>query len=153
VNEVVELLHPRFEQTGTKVEVRGPLPTIGADPVRLREVFNNLFTNAMRYNDKPDRRIIVGEAPASVLLQRNVNNPDDFYVFYVKDNGIGIDPKHHESIFRIFRRLHAQDKYGGGTGAGLAITKKMVERHGGDLWVESELGQGATFYFSLLKVI
>jgi chemotaxis family two-component system sensor kinase Cph1 len=153
VAEVVELLHPRFEQTGTTVEVHGPLPTIGADPVRLREVFNNLFTNAMRYNDKPDRRVIVGEAPASVLLHRNVNNPDDFYVFYVKDNGIGIDPKHHESIFRIFRRLHAQDKYGGGTGAGLAITKKMVERHGGDLWVESELGQGATFYFSLLKVI
>lgn len=153
VTEVVDLLHPRFEQTGTTVEIVGPLPTIGVDPVRLREVFNNLFTNAMRYNDKPVRHITVGQAPASVLQHRSASNPDDFYVFYVKDNGIGIDPKHHDNIFRIFRRLHASDKYGGGTGAGLAITKKMVEKHGGDLWVESTLGQGSTFYFSILKSI
>jgi chemotaxis family two-component system sensor kinase Cph1 len=153
VAEVVDLLHLRFEQTGTTVEVLGPLPTIGVDPVRLREVFNNLFTNAMRYNDKPVRRITVGQAPSSVLQHRGASNPDDFHVFYVKDNGIGIDPKHHDNIFRIFRRLHASDKYGGGTGAGLAITKKMVEKHGGDLWVESVLGQGSTFYFSILKTI
>jgi chemotaxis family two-component system sensor kinase Cph1 len=71
----------------------------------------------------------------------------------VQDNGIGIDPRHHEAIFRIFKRLHAQDKFGGGTGAGLAIARKMVEKHDGELWVESVVGQGTTFYFSISKSI
>ncbi len=150
---VLDLLHPRLEQTGTTVEVRGPLPTIQADPVRLREVFNNLFTNASKYSDKPTKHIVVGQAPAGKAGVRGATHPDDFYVFYVQDNGIGIDPKHQESIFRIFRRLHSQEKYGGGTGAGLAIAKKMVEKHGGELWVESVLGQGSTFYFSIPKNI
>ena len=151
VAEVLDLLQPRFEQTGTTVAVRGPLPTILTDRTRLREVFNNLLTNAIKYSDKPDKRIAVGLAPAGKAGPRGTQGPDDFFVFYVQDNGIGIDPKHHENIFRIFKRLHAQDKYGGGTGAGLAIAKKMVEKHGGELWVESVLGQGATFYFSLPK--
>ncbi|MVN77936.1 GAF domain-containing protein [Hymenobacter sp. HMF4947] len=151
VADVLDLLRPRFEQTHTTVDVRGPLPTIEADAVRLREVFNNLFTNAIKYNNKPERRITVGWAPAGKAGPRGAANPADYDVFYVQDNGIGIEQRHHESIFRIFKRLHAQDKFGGGTGAGLAIAKKMVEKHGGELWVESVLGQGATFYFSLLK--
>ena len=150
---VLDLLHPRFEQTQTTVEVRGPLPTIRTDATRLREVFNNLLTNAIKYNDKPAKHITVGLAPADKVGVRGAQNPDDYYVFYVQDNGIGIDPKHYENIFRIFRRLHSQEKYGGGTGAGLAIAKKMVEKHGGELWVESVVGQGTTFYFSLLKSI
>jgi chemotaxis family two-component system sensor kinase Cph1 len=153
VGEVLELLHPRLEQTNTNVELRGPLPTVQADPTRLREVLNNLITNALKYSDKTDRRIVVGEAEPSKAGVRGAANPEDYYVFYVQDNGIGIDPRHHDTIFRIFRRLHAQDKYGGGTGAGLAIAKKMIEKHGGELWVESVLGQGATFYFSILKII
>jgi chemotaxis family two-component system sensor kinase Cph1 len=149
--EVVDLLSPRFEQTHTTVTVATPLPTLRADRVRLREVFNNLFTNAMRYNDQVDKRIVVGLAPATVRGPKGTGSPTDFYVFYVQDNGIGIAPKHHENIFKIFKRLHAQEKYGGGTGAGLAIAKKMVEKHGGELWVESDAGQGATFYFSVSK--
>lgn len=151
VAEVIDLLHPRFEQTGTTVEVRGPLPTIWADATRLREVFNNLFTNAIKYSGKPTKHITVGQAPAGTVGPRGGSHPDDYDVFFVQDDGIGIDLKHHATIFRIFKRLHAQDKYGGGTGAGLAITKKMVEKHGGELWVESVLGEGATFYFSILK--
>jgi chemotaxis family two-component system sensor kinase Cph1 len=135
------------------VEVRGPLPTIEADPVRLREVFNNLLTNALKYSDKLDKHITVGLAAADKAGVRRAAGPHDFHVFYVQDNGIGIDSRHHESIFRIFRRLHSQEKYGGGTGAGLAIAKKMVEKHGGELWVESVLGQGSTFYFSIPKTI
>jgi light-regulated signal transduction histidine kinase (bacteriophytochrome) len=152
VAEVLDLLAPRFEQTGTTVEVRGPLPTINTDATRLREVFNNLLTNAMKYSDKPERRVVIGEAPADKAGVRGAENPDHYYVFYVQDNGIGIDAKHHDTIFRIFRRLHAHDKFGGGTGAGLAIAKKMIEKHGGELWVESVIGRGATFYFSIPKV-
>ncbi|QNH60790.1 ATP-binding protein [Hymenobacter sediminicola] len=149
--EVMDLLSPRLEQTGTSVTITGPLPVINCDPVRVGEIFNNLLTNAMRYNDKPTKLVEIGEAPATVAQQKGIANRDDFHVFYVRDNGIGIDPKHHENIFKIFKRLHSQEKYGGGTGAGLAIVKKMVEKHGGALWVDSQPGEGATFYFSLLK--
>jgi light-regulated signal transduction histidine kinase (bacteriophytochrome) len=150
LEEVLELLQPRFEQLQVQVAVADPLPTLRADKVRLREVFNNLLTNAMRYNDKPERLITVGLAPADTRGPRGTGSPSHV-VFYVRDNGIGIDPKHHETIFKIFKRLHGQDKYGGGTGAGLAIAKKMIERHDGEMWVDSVLGQGATFFFSVSK--
>jgi light-regulated signal transduction histidine kinase (bacteriophytochrome) len=152
VAEVLELLQPRLEQTNTTVEVRHPLPTIMADPTRLGEVFNNLISNALKYNNKPEKRIVIGEAPADKAGPRGAiapATPADYRVFYVQDNGIGIDARHFESIFRIFKRLHAQDKYGGGTGAGLAIARKMIEKHDGELWVESVVGEGATFYLSI----
>jgi light-regulated signal transduction histidine kinase (bacteriophytochrome) len=153
VADVRELLQPRLEQTNTTLEVLHPLPTIRADATRLREVFNNLISNAIKYNSGPQPRITIGEAPAGKAGVRGAAHPGDYHVFYVRDNGIGIDARHHEAIFRIFKRLHAQDKFGGGTGAGLAIARKMVEKHDGELWVESVLGQGATFYFSISKSI
>lgn len=151
VAEVIDLLLPRFEQTHTTVRVVGPLPIVRGDQVRLGEVFNNLLTNAMRYNDNPAKKVEVGMLTAEQTEQQGVVNSTDFHVFYVRDNGIGIDSKHHANIFKLFKRLHGQDKYGGGTGAGLAIVKKMIEKHGGTLWVESTRGEGATFYFSLSK--
>jgi len=151
VSEVLELLQPRLEQTHTTVEVTGPLPSVLSDRTRLQEVLTNLLTNAMKYSDKPSQTVRLGVVgPGEAAPARPVNFAH-FYVFYVKDQGIGIDPRHHENIFRLFKRLHAHDQYGGGTGAGLAIAKKMVEKHGGNLWVESTPGQGATFYFSLPK--
>ena len=71
------------------------------------------------------------------------------YTFYVRDNGIGMRSQHLEMIFAMFKRLHPRDAYGGGTGAGLAMVKKIVERHGGTIWVESTYGEGSTFYFTL----
>ena len=149
--EVLDLLHPRIEQSGTAVAVAAPLPVLRCDRVRIREVLSNLLTNAMRYNDRPAKHIAVGRAGPDVRGPQGTGDPADFHVLYVRDNGIGIAPKHHENIFKIFKRLHAQEKYGGGTGAGLAIAKSMVEKHGGELWVDSEPGQGATFYFSLSR--
>jgi chemotaxis family two-component system sensor kinase Cph1 len=148
--EVLDLLQPRLEQTHTTVDIESPLPTIQADRVRLQEVFSNLLTNAIKYSDQPTKTVVVGQAPASVAVP-GATNPSNYHVFYVQDFGIGIDPRHHENIFKLFKRLHAQEKYGGGTGAGLAIAKKMLEKHGGRLWVDSELGHGATFYFALPK--
>ena len=148
VAEAVDLLAPRLEQTRTTVTVAGPLPVVACDPVRLGEVFNNLLTNAMRYSDQPEKHVTVGLAPAGVVGPRGAD-PAAYHTLYVRDRGIGIDPRHHENIFRIFKRLHGPDKYGGGTGAGLAIVKKMVERHGGEVWVDSQLGAGTTFYFSI----
>ncbi|PJJ52939.1 ATP-binding protein [Hymenobacter chitinivorans] len=151
VEDLVDLLHPRFEQTRTQVTIVDALPTFRCDAVRVREVFNNLLTNAMRYSNQPEKQIRIGLAAEGVRGPRGSGGRDDFHVFYVQDEGIGIDPRHHESIFRIFKRLHPQEKYGGGTGAGLAIARKMVEKQDGEIWVESVLGQGATFYFSISK--
>ncbi|GAC1377313.1 MAG: ATP-binding protein [Hymenobacter sp.] len=150
--DVAELLQPRFEQTHTTLTAAGPLPAVRADRVRLQEVLYNLVSNAIKYNDQEVKTVAVGLAPPEAAA--GATRPilaADFHVFYVRDNGIGIAPRHHASIFKLFKRLHPQDKYGGGTGAGLAIAKKMVEKHGGSLWVESAPGQGATFYFTLPK--
>lgn len=151
--EVTDLLQPRLEQTNTTLTVIGPLPPVRGDLIRIQEIFHNLLTNAMKYNDKSVKTITVGlladgSGGNTPVSTENIN---DFYILYVKDNGIGIDPKHHGNIFKLFKRLHTQEKYGGGTGAGLAIAKKMVERHGGNLWLESTPGLGATFYFTLPK--
>ena len=70
-------------------------------------------------------------------------------MYYVKDNGIGIQPKHHAQVFKMFKRLHGRDEYGGGTGAGLTIVKKLVDRHHGQIWFDSTPGEGTTFYFTL----
>jgi light-regulated signal transduction histidine kinase (bacteriophytochrome) len=148
LDEVGDLLQLRFEETRTQLIVRHKLPTIMGDRIRIQEVFSNLFSNAMKYNDRPEKVIRVGEATAELFP---AINRDNFHVFYVQDNGIGIDARHQTNIFKLFKRLHTPDKYGGGTGAGLAIAKKMVEKHGGALWVDSQPGQGATFYFTIPK--
>lgn len=150
---VLDLLSPRIDETGTTVVVPAPLPTLCCDAVRVGEVFNNLLTNAMKYNDRAAKYVEIGVASADHHPSQRLVDATRFAVFYVRDNGIGIDARHHESIFRIFKRLHSQEKYGGGTGAGLSIVKKMVEKHGGELWVESELGHGATFYFTIPKLL
>jgi PAS domain S-box-containing protein len=114
------------------------LPTVLAEPTQLAQLFQNLIGNAVkfrRYGQEP--QIHVG-------CRRNGGE----WVFQVKDNGIGIDPEYHEKVFLIFQRLHGRDKFPG-TGIGLAICKKIVEQHGGKIWIESNPGEGATFCFTL----
>jgi light-regulated signal transduction histidine kinase (bacteriophytochrome) len=155
LTEVLDSLAIRLRETGVEVRVTTPLPTLRCDAVRVREVFRNLITNAMKYNDKPQKWVEIGavgrarrlsEPPGPAGLEPGTTAP---WVFFVRDNGIGILPKHYDTIFHIFKRLHGRDAYGGGTGAGLTIVKKIIERHNGGIWVESTYGTGSTFYFTL----
>ena len=141
VAEVVDALGINLRASGVLVRVPRPLPVVRCDRVRVRELYYNLVVNAMKYNDKAEKWIEVGA----------LDGRGEAPVLYVRDNGIGIQEKHFDAIFRIFKRLHGRDKYGGGTGAGLTIVKKIVERHNGRIWLESTHGVGTTIYFTLQK--
>lgn len=123
-------------------EIRTPrrLPVVQADRTLVAEIFANLVSNALKYNSRPDRWVEIGYEDGEAGAPPR---------FYVKDNGIGIPAEHHQQIFRIFRRLHEREEFGGGTGAGLTIVRKLVERHGGQISVESEPGHGSRFLFTL----
>jgi two-component system, chemotaxis family, sensor kinase Cph1 len=114
-----------------------PLPTLIADHFQLEQLLQNLLSNALKFHGEESPRIHLS------ARQQGSN-----WVFSIRDNGIGIDPQFAERIFVIFQRLHGNEAYPG-TGIGLAICKKIVERHGGRIWVESEPGRGATFHFTL----
>jgi len=154
---VLDLLRIRLEEQGVEIRVPTPLPAVVCDRVRIGEIFENLIVNAVKYNDKPERWVEIGMAPsasdrpepAAGAGKRPRTKPPT--VFYVRDNGIGIPERHREIVFRIFKRLHGRDKFGGGTGAGLTIVKKIVERHGGRIWIESIPGEGTTFFFTLAQ--
>jgi two-component system, chemotaxis family, sensor kinase Cph1 len=150
--EVVELFRIT---TGDALEVTAhPLPTIRGDRTQLNELLTNLVSNAIKYNDNPVVKIEIGcLEPAIAQRTRRERAKMDFqeaaHVIYVRDNGIGIEASHLDDVFRIFKRLHTREAYGGGTGAGLTIAQKIVERHGGKIWVESSPGHGSTFYFTV----
>ena len=114
-----------------------PLPEVIADSTQLVQVFQNLIINGIKFHSE--------EAPK---IHISAEKKESKWVFSVQDNGIGIDPQYSGKIFEVFKRLHKKEEYPG-TGIGLAICKKIVERHGGHIWVESELGKGSTFYFTL----
>jgi chemotaxis family two-component system sensor kinase Cph1 len=114
-----------------------PLPKIMADDVQIESLFQNLIGNALKFRGKKTPKIHFG-----------IEQKDRDWVFSVSDNGIGIDPQYFERIFIIFQRLHNREDYPG-TGIGLAISKRIVERHGGRIWIESQSGKGSTFFFTL----
>lgn len=141
VNEILELLEAYINEQGAKISIKTDLPTIKCDQARAGEVFRNLIANAIKYNDKPDKTVELGVTTTRPGFEgRNV--------FYIRDNGIGIPEKHFSSVFKMFKRLHPRDSYGGGTGSGLAIVKKIISQHHGEIWVESELDKGSCFYFT-----
>lgn len=113
------------------------MPTVKADATQMIQLFQNLIGNAVKFHGDNKPEVHVG-------AKRNCSD----WIFSVKDNGIGIDPKYHERIFLIFQRLNGRKEYPG-TGIGLTICRKIVDRHKGRIWVESQPGQGSTFYFTI----
>jgi len=131
-------LESAFLDAGASYE-RTSLPVLEADSRQIQQLFHNLFSNALKFRGGEPLRINVAAEPR-----------DGYWLFSVKDNGIGIDPAGAERIFGVFRRLHTGEEFPG-TGIGLAICRSIIERHGGAIWVESEPGQGSTFFFTCSK--
>jgi PAS domain S-box-containing protein len=127
---------------GAEIRVVGPLPGVWGDRDRIIQLFGNLISNGIKYNQSGAPLVEIAAAPS---------DSDFWATLSVRDNGIGIDPEYHTKIFQIFRRLHIREEYEG-TGAGLAICQKIVHAHGGRIWVESKLGEGATFFLTLPRL-
>jgi light-regulated signal transduction histidine kinase (bacteriophytochrome) len=136
VENVLRDLALRIRETDAHVDV-GSLPTVHADPNQLEQVFQNLLSNAIKYRGEEPPRI-------DIWAERDAGE----WVVHVADNGIGMDPGHTDRIFEVFHRLHTHEEYPG-TGIGLALCRKIIGRHGGDIWVESEPGEGSTFHFTI----
>ena len=137
LDEVLHSLQVRLNEQHVVIE-RGPLPTVMADRRQLAQLIQNLISNSMKFQAK-------GSKP---IVQISAEQQNEHWLVRIRDNGIGLEPEYQEKIFVIFQRLHSREDYEG-TGVGLAVCKKIVERHGGSIWVESRPSEGATFLFTL----
>ncbi len=145
VKDVVSTMELYLEERHAKVVVEGELPAVVCDALRITEVYRNLITNAVKYNDKPEPLVTIGHLDQL----RDDNGLVTKDVYFVRDNGKGIAKEFYEDIFRIFKRLEKSQESDDGTGAGLTFVRKIIARHEGDIWLDSEIGQGTTFYFTL----
>jgi PAS domain S-box-containing protein len=137
IREAMEIVQGRLNERNVEVQVHPDLPTVLVDKPRLIEVLQNLLDNAAKYmGDQPNPQVEIGQR----------GQQDGKPVFFVRDNGMGVAPEFHERIFGLFNKLDAKSE---GTGVGLALVKRIIEVHGGRIWVESELGRGSTFLFTL----
>lgn len=139
LEEAIEPLAPLIEQSGASV-THDPLPTLWAGATQVRQLLHNLVANAIKYRRE--------EEPPSIHITAERTGGGPEWCFAVRDNGLGINPEYHQRIFGLFQRAHDQGKQPG-TGLGLAICKRIVEHHGGRIWVESEPQKGSTFRFTL----
>jgi chemotaxis family two-component system sensor kinase Cph1 len=135
---VAALFKDRLAASGAELKI-GQLPVIEGRKAQFTQLFQNLLSNAIKYRSNEALKIEIG-----------CEEKEKEWEFFIVDNGIGIDPKFKEKIFVIFQRLHTKTNYAG-TGIGLSICRKIVERHGGKMWVESSLGEGSTFRFTIPK--
>ena len=142
LNRLLIELNSSIEEKGGTLIMKDIPDLIIADKSRLRQVFQNLITNALKFTEKDSKPLII--------ISCTTNNSE--YVFKVKDNGIGIESDYLDKIFLMFKKLHSENKYQG-TGIGLSICKKVVDQHNGNIWVESEIGKGSTFYFTISRTL
>jgi light-regulated signal transduction histidine kinase (bacteriophytochrome) len=151
VADALEMVGVRVQDNTCRISIPRPLPTIECSPVRVREIFSNLVSNAIKYNqhDQPLVELTYIAPDDTPALQSAPPQVQGQYIYCVRDDGIGIEQRHFEQIFRMFKRLHGRDEFGGGMGAGLTVVQKVVQRHGGTIWLESVVGQGSCFYFTL----
>lgn len=138
LQEIKAVFQKTSEETNTSFSI-DPMPVVKANRTQLFQLFQNLISNAIKYH---------GKDPIQIHIR--YKEQEDSHLFEIQDNGIGIDPAFHDKIFVIFHRLHSRSEYSG-TGIGLAICKKIVEKHSGTIWVESEPHKGSTFYFTISK--
>ena len=136
VESVLGNLDESIQQSNAVVE-SSRLPTINGDEPQLSRLFQNLVANALKFR---------GEEEPHIRVWADLQGDD--WVFAVRDNGIGIAPRHRQEVFGMFTRLHSRSRFGG-TGIGLALCSKIVQRHGGQIWVDSEVGKGSTFRFNI----
>ncbi len=140
VEEILTNLRPLIHEKGIEIHVQENLPVMRAERKRMVQVMENLLSNAVKYidTDNPSPKIEVG------MQEQNGR-----HVFYVQDNGIGIDPKYFEKIFQVFQRLPQAKKMDDGTGIGLTTAQRIIEHHGGKIWIDSQPGKGTTFFFTI----
>jgi PAS domain S-box-containing protein len=142
IDSVVSDLTAIIASSNARIEV-SEMPKLNIYEIEFRQIFQNLITNAIKFRKK-------GTPPIIQIRSENIN---ETYRFSVSDNGIGIDPIHFDRVFNIFQRLHNTEAEFEGKGLGLAYCKKIVQLHKGDIWVESELGKGSTFYFTIFPIL
>ena len=140
VEEVLKSLQPQIQVRGIEVKIQEDIPDVYAEKKRFMQVMENLLTNAVKY---------IGKENSCPRIDVGVQYRDGQNVFFVRDNGIGIEEMYFEKIFQVFQRLPSAKKAGEGTGIGLAIVKRIIEHHGGSVWVTSNPGEGSTFFFTI----
>lgn len=134
IEDITHMLDIDKDELKVKFSIPKKLPNVICDSIKITEVFRNLITNAIKYNNKEEKTIEIGCKEG---------------VFYIKDNGFGISDKHYKDVFRIFKRLNHEKDDIKGSGVGLTFVKKIIEKHGGSIWLESKLGEGTIFYFTI----
>ncbi len=150
LDDVLDSLRLEVEESGAHVSVPLPLPVVECDSVRVGEVFTHLIDNAIKYNDKQKKHVEIGchetKGAGSAAGDISDNNAP---TFYIRDNGVGISAEDQDSVFALYKRLHPKGEYGEGAGAGLTIVRKIIEKHGGEIRLESQPGEGTTIFFTL----